>query len=168
MNWLDYGILGFILLSTIIGLRRGFLREIFSMVALGLSLIIAFMFSDKVSPLFQDYIPIPSMRQIVAFTALLIVMLIIMAMLNYILAAIISMNDIGGIDLLLGMFFGIARGVIMITAFVFLFGFTPFPRDSWWRDSQLIPHFTAMAHWGCKFLPQDLNKLSSFCSAPVI
>lgn len=164
MNWLDYGILIFILLSTVIGLRRGFLREIFSMVALGLSLMVAFMFGDKVAPLFEKYIPIPSMRQIVAFTALLIIMLIIMAMLNYVLAAIISMNDIGGIDLLLGMLFGIARGMIMITAFVFLLGFTPFPRDTWWRESQLIPHFTVMAHWGCKFLPPELSKLSSFCT----
>ncbi|CAK0768638.1 membrane protein required for colicin V production [Gammaproteobacteria bacterium] len=164
MNWLDYGIIGFILLSTLIGLRRGFTREIFSMIALGLSLMVAFMFSDKISPLFQNYIPLPSMRQIVAFAALLIGMLIVMAILNYILVTIISMSDVGGFDLLLGMVFGIARGVIMVTAFVFLVGFTPFPRDPWWRASRLIPQFETMAHWSCKFLPQELNKLSSFCS----
>lgn len=163
MNWLDYGILGFILLSTLIGLRRGFAREVFSMVALGASIMVAFIFSDQAAPLFQNYIPLPSMRHMAAFAALLIGMLIIMAILNYILMTVISMTDVGGIDLLLGMLFGIARGVVMIMAFVFLAGFTPFPQDPWWQESKIIPQFRVMAGWNCRFLPQDIHKLNSFC-----
>jgi len=164
MNWLDYGIIGFIVFSTLVGLQRGLVREVLSIVALGASLAVAFIFSDDLASMFQSYITLPSMRKVAAFAALFFVMLLAMALLNYILVTVISLTDMSGTDRLLGMLFGVARGVIMIVALVFLVGFTPFPKDPWWQSSQLIFQFQDMAHWSCRFLPLELHKLSVFCS----
>ncbi len=162
MNWFDYGILGFILLSTFIGLQRGFVREVLSLAALGVSLAVAYGFSDRLDPVLQNYISLPSMRQIAAFALLFFVVLIAMALLNYVLVGVISLADLGGTDRLLGMIFGVARGVVMVVALVFLLGFTPFPKDPWWKESQLLQPFTDMAHWSCQFLPAELHN-KSFC-----
>ena len=162
MNWFDYSILVFIFLSTLIGLQRGFVREVLSLAALGVALAVAFVFSDHIEPFFQTYITLPSMRKVVAFATVFFVMLIVMALLNYVLVGVISLADLGGIDRLLGVLFGVARGVFMVVVLVFLLGFTPFPNDPWWKESQLIRQFEEMAHWGCQFLPAELHN-KSFC-----
>ncbi|CAK0758300.1 membrane protein required for colicin V production [Gammaproteobacteria bacterium] len=164
MNLLDYAIFGFIVFSTLIGLYRGLVREILSIVALGASFWVAFVFNDDVAAMLQNYITLPSMRQVAAFAVLFFVMLLAMALLNYILVTVISLTDMSGTDRLLGMLFGVARGVVMIVVLVFLVGFTPFPKDPWWKDSQAIIQFQDMAHWSCQFLPLELHKLNVFCS----
>ncbi len=162
MNWFDYGILGFIGLSTLIGFWRGFVREVLSLATLGVSLAIAYTTSDKVEPFLQDYIAIPSMRKIAAFAAVFFVMLLLMAIAYSILVSVISRTDLGGTDRLLGMIFGATRGIAMVVALVFLLGFTPFPKDPWWKESQLVQRFEDMAHWSCQFLPVELHN-RSFC-----
>jgi membrane protein required for colicin V production len=163
MTWLDYGIIGFIAFSTLIGLLRGFVQEVFSLVGLGVALLVAFAFSDRIEPLFQNYITLPSMRRIVAFGVLFLAMLLVMALLNYILVTVVSQTGIGGTDRILGMLFGVVRGAVVMVVLVFLAGFTSFPQDPWWQGSKLVPHFQAMAKWGCRFLPDELSKLSSVC-----
>jgi len=164
MNWPDYAILGFMALSTLIGLQRGLAREILSTIGLGASLLIAFLFSNRIAPLLENYLPLPSVRQIAAFIILFLVMLVVMAIVNYIVVALISATDTQGIDLFLGMIFGLVRGIIIIVLLIALIGFTPFPKDQWWQESQLIPRFISLARWSCQFLPQGLHKLNSFCS----
>jgi membrane protein required for colicin V production len=176
MTWVDYGIIGFIVFSTLIGLLRGFVQEVFSLIGLGVALLVAFAFNDKVEPLFQNYVNLPSMRRIIAFGVLLLAMLLVMALLNYLLTAVVSQTGVGGTDRILGMIFGVARGAVVVVVVVFLAGFTSFPQDSWWRESQILPHFQSMAKWGCRFLPSELSKLSNVCdgdrppavSAPVV
>ena len=121
-------------------------------------------FYDRLTPLLQNYITLPSMRQIAAFAILFFIMLILMALINYVLITLVSMADIGGTDRLLGMLFGVARGVVMVIALLFIIGFTPFTKDPWWHGSPLVQEFVEMAKWGCQFLPPDIQKTSSICS----
>jgi membrane protein required for colicin V production len=45
------------------------------------------------------------------------------------------------------MFFGIARGMVVVAVLVMLAGLTPLPEDSWWKESKLIPPFQSLAVW---------------------
>lgn len=164
MNLLDYALIGFMLLSTLIGLIRGLAREILSTIGMGAALLIAFLFSNRLAPLLENYLPLPSVRQIAAFIILFLLMLVAMAVFNYVISALIAATDTQGIDLFLGMIFGLIRGIIIIILLISLAGFTPFPKDQWWQESRLIPHFIVLAKWSCQFLPQGLHKLNSFCS----
>ncbi|MEW6038303.1 MAG: CvpA family protein, partial [Pseudomonadota bacterium] len=59
-------------------------------------------------------------------------------------------------DRLAGLVFGLARGVLLVSVLVLLAGFTPLPRDPWWRASLLIPPFQSMALWIKTLLPAEI------------
>jgi len=164
MTSLDYGILAIILLSTIVGLQRGFVREVLSLFSLGVALAVALLFSEYIAPVFETYITVPSMRRVASFATLFFFMLIVMALLNRVLVSLVEQSGATGVDHFLGMLFGIARGVFIIAITVFLAGFTPFPKDPWWKETRLIGQFEEISKQGCQFMPAELKKYSSFCS----
>ena len=163
MTWVDYSILGVVLLSTLIGLQRGLVREILSLISLGVSLAVGLALSEYVAPLFQDYITTPSMRRMAAFAVLFFAMLLIMALINHVLVTLVEETGIHRTDQLLGMVFGLARGTVLVAGVIFLAGFTPFPQDPWWQEAQLIHKFEGISKLGCRFLPNELHKYSTFC-----
>jgi uncharacterized membrane protein required for colicin V production len=61
-----------------------------------------------------------------------------------------------GTDRLAGLLFGIARGAIIIVILVMLAGLTPLPESPWWVESQLIPHFQALAVWLNTHMPDSI------------
>jgi membrane protein required for colicin V production len=57
-----------------------------------------------------------------------------------------------------GMLFGLARGVVLVTLIVLLLGFTPFPREPWWHQSQLLPGFQQAAQWASAHMPPEVTQ----------
>jgi len=80
------------------------------------------------------------------------------ALLAFVLRKLIAGSGLSGTDRLLGMMFGLARGVLLVLLAVLLLGFTPFPRDPWWRQSQLMPSFQNGAQWLSTQLPDSVGK----------
>ena len=66
-------------------------------------------------------------------------------------------SGLSGSDRMLGMVFGLARGLALVVLVVFLLGFTPFARDPWWRESRLLPGFEDGARWLGSRLPEELG-----------
>jgi membrane protein required for colicin V production len=56
------------------------------------------------------------------------------------------------------MVFGLARGLALVVFVVLLFGFTPFTRDPWWHQSQLLPGFERGADWLAARLPEQVAR----------
>jgi membrane protein required for colicin V production len=56
------------------------------------------------------------------------------------------------------MVFGLVRGLALVVLTVLLLGFTPFPRDPWWHQSQLLPRFEQGAQWLAARLPVEVAR----------
>ncbi|MCG8099299.1 MAG: CvpA family protein, partial [Candidatus Thiodiazotropha taylori] len=69
---------------------------------------------------------------------------------------LVASTGLSGTDRMIGIFFGVARGAVMVAILVLLAGLTPFPNDPWWSESRLIPYFQEMALWLKGFLPSDI------------
>jgi membrane protein required for colicin V production len=67
-------------------------------------------------------------------------------------------SGLSGSDRMLGMVFGLARGLALVVLVVLLLGFTPFTRDPWWHQSQLLPGFERGAQWLAARLPQQVAR----------
>jgi membrane protein required for colicin V production len=67
-------------------------------------------------------------------------------------------SGLSGSDRLLGMVFGLARGLALVTLVVLLLGFTPFRHDPWWGESRLLPNFEVGARWLGDRLPAEVAK----------
>ncbi|MDH3355555.1 MAG: CvpA family protein [Chromatiales bacterium] len=155
LNWLDYAILIIITLSVLISIIRGFTKEALSLAGWIIAGWVALTFSEKAEPLLRDYIEVPSIRLLVAFIALFIITLFLAAFVNYLVSQMVKKTGLSGTDRMIGVLFGVARGVVIVALLVMVGGMTPLPQDPWWGESQFIHYFESIAQYISQFLPND-------------
>ncbi len=156
MIWIDYTIIGLILISSVIGLLRGLIREAFSLVIWVVAIWVGLTFSREFSSFLEGLIDFPSARIAAAFAVLFFITLILGALISYLLGELVKKTGLTGSDRFAGMIFGIARGLVVVAVVIMLAGLTPLPEDSWWKESVLIPPFQALAVWFREHIPSGM------------
>lgn len=146
-NWVDALILGVLVISALISLSRGFIKEALSLVTWIVAGIIAWMFGGSLAHHFEPYIDTLSVRVIAACAVLFLATLLIGALVNFLLAQLVRATGLTGTDRFLGMVFGAARGLLLVVVVVGLLSLAPVQQDIWWKQSTLIPHFLLIADW---------------------
>lgn len=147
MNWVDAVILGILGLSVLIGLMRGLVVELLSLVIWVAAFLVAAWFGPVVAALFANAISLPVARLSLGYAICFFGVLLIGALVRFAARRLIWSTGLTGIDRLLGVVFGFVRGVLVATVLVFLVGLTAVTRESWWRQSVLLPQFQGMAAW---------------------
>jgi membrane protein required for colicin V production len=158
MNWVDYAILAIIGISVLISLWRGFTREALSLAGWIIAAWVALTFADQLQALLEPHIQVPSLRLMVAFAILFIATLFLAGFINYLAVQVIKKTGLSGTDRMVGIFFGVARGCVVVAVLVLMAGMTPLPQDPWWNQSQMMHYFQDMAVWLRQFLPADIAK----------
>lgn len=158
MIWVDFAIIGIILISAVISLFRGFIKEALSLASWIIAFWVALKFSDDVAGLLVKYIDTPSFRVAAAFAAIFISVVILGAIINFLAWKLVQKSGLTGTDRALGMVFGLARGVVIVVLLVLLAGLTPAPKDKWWKNSMLMVYFQTMAVQVREYLPSDVRK----------
>ncbi|MBF0264512.1 MAG: CvpA family protein [Gammaproteobacteria bacterium] len=156
--WIDYFILTVIVISMLISLWRGFVKEALSLVGWILAVFIGLKYMQILAMILQDKLQSlpPSINSILAFAILFILTLIVAALINNLVSKLVEKTGLTGTDRSIGMLFGIARGIVLIGILVLLAGFTAVPQDPWWKQSLLISHFQQIADILASFLPDDI------------
>lgn len=163
MNWADWSILGILALSSLISLKRGFVKEALSMLNWVLAFFVAVTFRDQLSVLLAEQIATPSVRDIVAFGVLFAMTLIVGAMVNYLIGEMVRMTGLSGTDRLFGTLFGLVRGLVVVMAILLLVPpIIPIDQDSWWQESALIPQFLEFDDWARQTARQLTSMVLSF------
>ena len=156
MNEIDYAIITIVVISLLIGLLRGFVKEILSLLAWIIAIWVGLTFSRRFSVILETLIEFPPARIAIAFVILLLLTLIISGVINYFADLLLQKTGLTGIDRLLGLFLGIARGGIVVALLIMLAGLTPAPEQLLWKKSNLIPYFTDLAFWLRKQIPPEI------------
>ncbi len=147
MNWADWVILAILAVSSLLSLRRGFIKEALSLVTWVAAFIVARLFTNQLSTLLADQLQTPSARVAAAFILLFVATLIVGALVSHLIGLLIRATGLSATDRVLGMGFGLARGALVVVVLVAMLGMTPVVQDPWWSSSQLIPHFVMMEDW---------------------
>ncbi|MEJ2534969.1 MAG: CvpA family protein [Gammaproteobacteria bacterium] len=158
MSEADLVLLVLVGVSLLVGLLRGFIKEVFALGVWAAAFLVAFYFSGPLSERFAEAVTLPSGRTALAFAAIFIVVLIIGGMINYLLGKLVEKTGLSGTDRLLGAVFGALRGVLLVLVLIILAGFTPVPRDPWWGESRVITSLLPLAEWGSGFLPEAVRE----------
>ncbi|MGB9428480.1 MAG: CvpA family protein [Gammaproteobacteria bacterium] len=153
MIWVDYLILVIIVVSALVSLLRGFLREIVSLITWVVGFWVALRFARQVGDFF-GVIHNPSVRVIVGFVILFVAVLIVGAIINFFIGKIMEKTGVSASDRTLGLIFGLVRGVVIVAVLVVVAGFTVLPRNPWWHESRLIPYAESVAGWMRHALPE--------------
>lgn len=160
--WIDYAIAVVIVLSALIGLMRGFIKEAFALVSWGLAIFVGFKYNADLAVLLQNSITIPSARMAASFIILFFATLILSSIINFLLGELVNRTGLSGSDRLIGLLFGLIRGAAIIVIMILLAGLTPLPEDPWWKQSQLIPPFQTLAVWAKAQIPPELAAYVNF------
>ena len=156
MIWIDWLILLVILLSAVISVVRGFFKEAISLTGWIIAIWLGLSFSGDIAALLAKIISVPSVRIIMAFSMVLVFVLVITALVSHFVTLVVKKTGLTGTDRVLGVVFGVARGAVIVGIMVLLAGLTALPRDPWWREATLIPHFQRLAVHIRDMLPPEV------------
>ena len=138
----DIVLLIVILLSAAMGLARGLIKEVLSLVIWGAALVAALYLGDAVGARFGTDMG-ESLRNVLGFSAVFVAVLIVGAIAQWLFARLIESTGLTGTDRFLGFLFGSARGIVVCT--VALIALRPFVEDSqWWQESRIRPQLAKM------------------------
>ena len=145
----DWVIVGILTVSTLISLVRGFVKEAMSLVIWVAGFAIAMNLKEPVAELLVNFIGLASLRQLAAWGLLFVGTLLLGSMINYLLGKLVSSTGLSGTDRMLGLIFGVFRGLLIVLALVIILPKAlPVDQDTWWQASALIPVFQSFADWG--------------------
>jgi len=166
MTWPDYAILATIGISILVGMLRGFVKEVFSLLIWAAAFALAYQFGGDVASVMEDQVTLPSARAAMGFAGVFILVLLVGGLMAYLIGRLVDSTGLTGTDRLLGGAFGIARGLALVVACVLVAGFTPIPADPWWKESAGIHRLMPLVEWAADYLPEKMRKHLDFDPQP--
>lgn len=134
MTGFDYAIIGIMLVSLSLGLWRGLVYEVLSLLGWPLAFMLSRQFAGSLAPLLP--VSQEAARVALAYALVFVAALVCWAMLVWLLARLIRAAGLGVLDSLLGSLFGLLRGVLIILVLVWLAGASSIPEQLFWRDAK--------------------------------
>jgi membrane protein required for colicin V production len=162
MTLFDYVVLTIIAASVIVSLMRGFAREVLALAGWVIAFVAANALSATVAAWFAPIISDVSLRALTAFVAVFILTLIAASLLAMGVSRLLKGAGLGLEDRLLGGFFGLARGLLIVMLIVLLAGLTALPRQPAWSDAMLSPPLEALAGAIKPWLTQAVSRYISY------
>jgi len=159
MNSLDWMLLAPLLVSGLLGVWRGVVREVMSVLAWVTGVVLAGRFAADLArklPLSGDVL-----AHAVAWVLILLLVLILVGLLAGLLKQLLSVAGLGLVDRLFGGVFGLVRGAMVLMLLVLLIGLTPFKTYPIWTSSQVVPAVQMLLGIVKPVLPVPLERLVS-------
>ena len=162
MTLLDYAVFAIAGFSVLLGVIRGFVREVIALASWVVAFVISSAYGGTVAPMLAQQIPDENWRVLAAVVALFFVVLVLMNILAMLASKLIKGAGLGIEDRLLGSVFGLVRGVAVVLVLVLGAGLTVLPRQPVWKDAMLAAPLETLAVFVRQWLPQDWAKNISY------
>jgi membrane protein required for colicin V production len=133
MNGLDFVVLGILFLSMLLGLWRGLLYEILSLLGWPIAIVITKLSAGSIAPLLP--IEQEEMQIATAYALVFIAALIAWGIMTRLIAKWLKSIGSDWTDRAMGGVFGILRGGLVVLVLVWLAGLTHIPEQRYWRSS---------------------------------
>jgi membrane protein required for colicin V production len=146
MNVADYLVIAAIVVSAIVGLVRGFLREAVALITLIVALFVAWHFAEALEPHLGGLVSKPPASTWAARAILFILVMLLGMGVAWVLGQFVRVPFFRGTDRLLGFVFGLLRGILLFGVFVILGQLLQLDSERWWTKSRLMPYGVGVAN----------------------
>jgi membrane protein required for colicin V production len=133
----DYIVLAILGVSAVLGLLRGLVKEVLSLIAYVVAFVAAVWWGPAVSVWIAPYIDNGMLRTGAAYGAVFIIVLLLVGLANVTLTTLIKKTGLTPADHGLGGLFGLLRGALIVLVLVALAGYTELPKEPWWQEARL-------------------------------
>ena len=136
VGWVDWALAAVLALSVVVGLWRGLVFELMSLVGWLVAYAAAQIFSPQVAAWVPIGAPGSALHQGAAFAATFVGVLIAWSLLARLARLLIHATPLTVVDRTLGAGFGLLRGAVLLLVVATLVAFTPAARSQPWQDSR--------------------------------
>jgi membrane protein required for colicin V production len=157
LGWTDIALLLVLLASVIVGIARGFVFELLSL----LGWIAAWFAAQWLAPEVAPHLPVGAAGSALnlgaAFACVFILALLIWTLAARLVRMVIHATPLSLIDRLLGAVFGLLRGVVLLLALAVVIGLTPLAKSSAWQQSRGAAMLQSVLHGLAPLLPPQVS-----------
>lgn len=156
LNLLDFAFITVILISIVLGIIKGFVRELFSLAFFIIAVILSFLFYAELGNMFFGSIKNRDIANFAAFASIFIGVLIVGSLVTYSLKRLFVIGPLKAVDRILGAAFGLVRGILICG--ILVFGLIVFPiHDKLVKESQMCPYIIETVDIFLKLLPEKFR-----------
>jgi len=160
INVTDLVILAILLISGLLALSRGFVKEVLSIAGWVIATVAALKLFPLLQPIVRRYIDQGLIADSVTAVGIFVVVLTLASLLSSAISRRVQRSDIGILDRSLGFLFGLLRGVVVTSlAYLVLVQFLAREEQpSWLRDARAMPAIEYSADLLARLAPEDVRK----------
>ena len=155
MNFFDYLLIAIVGLSMVLSLWRGFVREVISLIGLVAAFIVASRSSAVTGDFLGQWMPKGTVSDIAGFALVFVAVMLIVGLTGAIIRKLVDMAQLTATDRTLGVFFGMARGLLLISlCFLIFTTYDPRHNQDWLKESRLTPYAIDLGNVIGKAIPK--------------
>ncbi len=180
--YIDLAVLIILVISAGVAFFRGFIREVLTIVGVLGGVMAAVSLGGDFLPIVNgwfgveegkepgklfDLIPNDYVALFTAYAGIFLGVFVLLQLLSHLLSSSIKALGLGPVDRLLGIFFGLARGVIVIAVLYLPFHYI-LPEENkkeWFGPSQTFTYVEAVTNWMIGFIPGQSPQNSDAATA---
>ena len=157
MNWVDLLAAGVVVVSGVVGLARGLVREVLGVGAwVGAALAAVYAF-PAAEPVARQHIDDPTVAPVAAYAVPFVVALLVLWLAARMVSGVVRRSALGGLDRTLGLLFGFARGAVLL-AFAYILVGTVQPVPLWppvVLEARSLTAIYSLAAWTADQIPSE-------------
>jgi membrane protein required for colicin V production len=158
MATLDWIFAVVVLASLLLGVWRGLVFEVISVI----SWVAAFVLAQWFAPQVAGHLPMAgageSIRYAAAFVLVFVASVFAGGLIAFLVAKLVSTVGLRPVDRILGAAFGAVRGVVVLLAITIVVNMTPLKENSQWKASQGAHSAEVVVAFLKPLLPQEFGK----------
>ena len=155
----DYIILAILILSAIMGLVRGLLREAIAVITWFLAIVLAWSFASSLEPHLGGVLIGSPLRIWAARVIIFVGVLLVGGAVATVLGHYVRVSMFAGMDKFLGLVFGRIRGGVIVGAFTIAVQALRMDEDAAWQRSKLMPYASGVADALRGIVGENLERL---------
>ena len=161
----DYIILAILILSAVMGLVRGLLREAIAVITWFLAIVLAWSFASSLEPHLGGVLVGSPLRIWASRVIIFVGVLLLGGAVATVLGHYVRVSMFAGMDKFLGLVFGLIRGVVIVGAFTIAVQALRMDEDASWQRSKLMPYASGVADALRGIVGENLERLEKHLPA---
>lgn len=165
--WVDWVVLAVLLASVLLGLFRGLVFEVLSLLGWVAAYVAAQALSGVVAPSVPIGSPGSGLNAAAAFVAVFLVVLLVWGLIAWMISRLVKSSPLNPLDRVLGGLFGLLRGLLIALAVATVLDMTPLADAPAWRSSRSAPLLERTLSTLKPLLPETIRRHLRAAEAPL-
>ena len=166
LSWVDLALAALLLISIGIGLWRGLVFEVMSL----LGWVVAYFVASPLAPVVEALLPedkfSPAVLHVVALVVAFLFVLVVWSVAAQLVKTLIHATPLSALDRLGGAGFGALRGLCLALLLALVIGASPVAESATWQASRAAPVLSGLLRDLAPLLPEPVSRFVSRSMTP--